>query len=77
MFADMSTLVIIEMALKVVAPCVVAFLENSRNPVITGMDPGKRGSLIALFSALNSEDSAKKAAIKQAQTEVKKVQGVE
>lgn len=70
-----KTMAILELALKVVAPCAITFLESSNAPVISNMDPGKKNVLIGLLSAFNSPDSASAKAMKMAEVEIKKIQG--
>lgn len=75
MFLGNKEAVIIMWALKVLAPCVVAYLKSSQVPMIRDMDSGKKNALISLFSAVNGDDSEAKKAVKAAQEEVKKIQG--
>lgn len=70
-----KTLAIIDLALKVVAPCAITFLESSNHPAIANMDPGKKNVLIGLLGAINARDSVAAKAMKEAEVEVKKIQG--
>lgn len=70
-----KTLAIADLAIKLVAPCVVTFLETSNAPVISSMDPGKKNVLIGLLRAFNSSDNMAAKAMKEAEVEVKKIQG--
>ena len=75
MFLGDKTLLLMLWALKVVAPCAVAFLKTSNHPAITGMDPGKKDALVSLFAAINGGDYEAKQAMKKAELEVRKIQG--
>lgn len=76
MFLGDKTLPLLLWALKVVAPCAAQFLASSNNPAIANMDAGKKDVLISLLRAINADDSQAKTAMKAAQAEVEKIQGI-
>ena len=71
-----KTLAIIDLAMKVLAPCAISFLENSNVPAIANMDAGKKNVLIGLLRAVNARDSVAAKHMKAAEEEVKKIQGL-
>lgn len=71
-----KTLAIIDLAMKVLAPCAISFLENSNVPAIANMDAGKKNVLIGLLRAINAGDSVAAKLMKAAEQEVKKIQGL-
>ncbi len=77
MFMVPKSAVILEFLLRIMAPCVVAYVQQSNNPIITAMDPGKKMAILALLAALNQPDKKSKEAMKLAEIEVQKIQGGE
>ena len=75
MFMVPKSAVIFEFLLRLVAPCVVAYLQSSNHPLVTAMDPGKKMAILALLAALNQPDKKSKEAMKLAEIEVQKIQG--
>lgn len=71
-----KTLAIIDLAMKVLAPCAISFLENSNVPAIANMDAGKKNVLIGLLRAVNARDSVAAKEMKAAEELVKKIQGL-
>jgi len=66
---------IVIMALRLLGPCIVKYLQDSNAAPIAGMDPGKKSALIALMEALNTKDDATKKRMEAAEKEVIKIQG--
>jgi hypothetical protein len=70
-----KSLAIFDLLARLIAPCVVAYLNSSTAPAITGMDPGKKLAIVSLLTALNAKDDKVKAALKHGEAEVLKIQG--
>lgn len=67
---------IVILALRIVGPCVIQYLNNTQEPMIRQMDPGKKMALMGLLEALNTKDWETKKRIEAAEKEVTKIQGV-
>lgn len=66
---------ILILALRIIGPCIIQYLNATNAPVIKGMDPGKKVVLTGLLEALNTKDWETKKRIEAAEIEVTKIHG--
>lgn len=77
MFMDTKWLTIAAWIVKLLAPLAAQYLKNNNSDLGGLLPNGEKNTLVKLLDAVNGDDRKAKEAIKEAQAQVKKIQGGE
>ena len=75
MFMDTKWLTIASWIVKLLAPLAAEYLKNTKSDLGGLLPNGEKTTLVKLLQAINGDDRKAKEAIKEAQEQVKKIQG--